>query len=161
GDRSAAGGWERVRDGASERHRSRGAGPGAAASLRALLLPEASRYWAGTVDRQAYRGRARRPHLRRAACWGWHGVPVRAAGGGSGMPSDQLVDVLLMLFAAAAHAGIAWQDRGSKARWVPHPGVLAMLSLALAALPQQADPPPIRIAAYALGDVLFVLALAG
>lgn len=77
------------------------------------------------------------------------------------MTADQLVDVLLTLLAAAAHAGIAWQDRGSKARWVPHPGVLAMLSLALAALPQQADPPPIRVAAYMLGDILFVLALAG
>ena len=77
------------------------------------------------------------------------------------MTPDQLIDGLLMLLPAAAQAAIAWQDRGSRARWLPHPAALAALSFALGALPQDAGPAPVRIAAYALGDALLALALAG
>ena len=81
------------------------------------------------------------------------------------MRVDQLIDGLLMLLPAAAHAWIAWQDRGAAgvttARWLPHPGVLVGASFALEAVSGGVDPGPIGIAIYVLADVLLVLGLAG
>src|SRR5262249_47093596 len=62
------------------------------------------------------------------------------------MSADQVIDGLLMLLPAAAQACVAWQDRGRTGR-LPHPGVLLGLSWALAALPQDVDLGPARIAA--------------
>jgi len=54
------------------------------------------------------------------------------------MRVDQLIDGLLMLFPAAAHAWIAWQDRAAPGvttpRCLPHPGVLVGPSFALDAV---------------------------
>jgi signal transduction histidine kinase len=83
------------------------------------------------------------------------------------MMPDQVIDGLLMLLPAAAHATIAWQDRGepatTRSRWRPiaHPGTLFALSFVLAALPYEAHPGPSRIAAYVLGDALTALGIAG
>jgi hypothetical protein len=83
------------------------------------------------------------------------------------MTADQVIDGLLMLLPAAAQACIAWQDRHAPAmarsRWlrIAHPGVLFALSFVLAAVPHEGDPGPSRIAAYALGDALAVLGMAG
>jgi signal transduction histidine kinase len=83
------------------------------------------------------------------------------------MTADQVIGGLLTLLPAAAHAGIAWQDRGPAAttwsRWrrIAHPGTLFALSFVLAAVPYEADPGPFRIAAYVLGDALVALGMAG
>jgi len=81
------------------------------------------------------------------------------------MRVDQLIEGLLMLFPAAAHAWIAWQDRAAPGvttpRCLPHPGVLVGPSFALDAVSGGVEPGPIRIAVYILADVLVVLGLAG